>query len=280
MPAPAQPRFTEKNLYTRFGPRATDVKQDALGDCYFVATLAAVARQRPQYIKSSIAYDRASHHFIVRLFDMQGKIKYVHVTQTELADNINRQGGSYMDNTNKDENAWPAVFETAYAKMFDSNPKDGLAEGYNKIANGGWPKDAMMAITGFLGTEIAFTMEPPLTREQAIELLGSRVALALKQKKFVTLWSVPEIDKRNWLEKALGTPVPQDGLVDDHVYTVLSMTQAGHGAWTVNLRNPWGTNMGVGEGKDAASALISVPLRTLVDTGGLRSFRVSDRRLR
>ena len=62
---------------------------------------------------------------------MAGHIQYIHVTHAELADNIARHGGSRMDNTGKDQIAWPAVFETAYAKMFDSNPKDGLLEGYN-----------------------------------------------------------------------------------------------------------------------------------------------------
>ncbi len=280
MPPPAAPRFTDKNLYGPSGPAASDIKQDALGDCYFVATLATVARQRPDYIRNTISYDQVSRHFVVRLFDMAGHIKYIHVTQAELADNIARHGGSRMDNTGKDQIAWPAVFETAYAKMFDSNPKDGLLEGYNKIANGGWPKDAMMAITGFLGTELRYVATPPLSQDQSMELLGARVALALKQKKFVTLWSIPEKDGRTAVQKLAGVPIAQDGLVDNHVYTVLSMKQTPHGGWTVNLRNPWGTNLNIGEGKDSKSALISVTLHTLVSTGGLESFRISDHRLR
>jgi hypothetical protein len=280
MPPPALPRFTDKNLYGPAGPMPSDIKQDSLGDCYFVATLASVARQSPDYIRQTIAYDKFSQHFVVRLFDMAGKVKYIHVTQAELADNIARQGGSRMDNSGKDEKAWPSVFETAYAKMFDSNPNDGLLEGYNKIANGGWPKDAMMAITGFLGDELKFALIPPLSRMQSIELLGTRVARAIKMRKFVTLWSVAESDHRTVVAKAAGAAIAQDGLVDNHVYTVMSMTQALHGGWTVNLRNPWGINLNVGEGSDTRSALISVALKTLVDTGGLQSFRVSDERLR
>lgn len=280
MPAPTPPRFTDKNLFGPGGPMASDIKQDALGDCYFVATLASVARQRPAYIRSCISYDRVSHHFIVRLFDMSGKLKYFHVTQAELADNIARQGGSRMDNTGKDQRAWPAVFETAYAKMFDSNYKDGLAQGYNKIAAGAYPRDAMMAITGFFGTELKYALIPPLTRARSIVLFGSRVATALRQKKFVTLWSVTESDNRSALARRLGVQIAQDGLVDNHVYTVMAMSQAPGGAWTVKLRNPWGTNMNVGEGRDTPSAIINVALQTLVDTGGLDSFRVSDHRLR
>lgn len=280
MPAPTSPRFTDKNLYGPSGPTVSDIKQDALGDCYFVATLAAVARARPEYIKKTIAYDKTSHNFVVRLFTLAGKAKYIHVTQKELADNIARQGGSWMDNTGKDQIAWPSVFETAYAKMFDSNPKDGLGEGYNKIASGGWPKDAMMAITGFVGTELKFSIVPPLNRAQSLTLLGSRVATALMQKKYVTLWSVAERDGRNAIQKLLNMPITRDGLVNNHVYTVVSMSQASNGNWTVNLRNPWGTNMGVNEGLDSASATISVALATLVNTGGLQSFRVSDTKIR
>jgi hypothetical protein len=137
-----------------------------------------------------------------------------------------------------------------------------------------------MAITGFLGAEVKYAPVLMLNKTRALELFGARVATALKQHKVVTLWSVPEKDNRNLLDKVLMKPITQDGLVDNHVYTVMSMTQAKSGAWTVNLRNPWGTNTGVGEGKDTKSALISVSLQTLVDTGGLDSFRISDQRVR
>ncbi len=276
MPPPAPPRFTDKNLYGPGGPKPSDIKQDAFGDCYYVATLSAVAQKHPRLIQGLIAYDKISQRFVVGLYDLNGKKKHIHVTQAEIADNIARKGGSWMDNTGKDKVSWPAVMETAYAKMHDSNPKDGLAEGYKKVVNGGWPKDAMIAITGNFGGELKFAVQPPLTHAQSIELLGSRVARALKNKLAVTLWSVPEKDGRTAAQKAAGVAIAQDGLVDNHVYTVLSMSQSHPGKWTVNLRNPWGTNMGVGEGKDSKSANISVPLDVLVNTGGLNSFRVSN----
>jgi Calpain family cysteine protease len=273
-------RFTEQNLYGPTGPIASDIRQDVIGDCFFVATLAAVARQNPNQIRAALAYDKTSQNFVVRLFDASSVVKYIHVTQKELANNIVRQGGSQMDNRRNDQRAWPAVIETAYAKMHDSNSRNGLGEGYNIIGAGGWPKDAMMAITGFEGSELKYAIVPPLTRSASIQLLGSRVALALKQKKSVTLWSVVETDNRTAAAIRARRPVAQDGLVDNHVYTVLSVKQAVTGAWTVNLRNPWGTNIGVGEGRDAASPNISVLLQTLVDTGGLNSFRLSNERIR
>ncbi|BDC47810.1 hypothetical protein F183_A01260 [Bryobacterales bacterium F-183] len=258
-----KPKFHGDNLYGPNGPSQNDIKQDAFGDCYFVATLGAVAMQNPKGIKDAIYYDESTQQFRVRLYKTNGQVKYIWVTQAELEDNVNRQGGSYIDNTGLYERVWPAVIETAYAKMFDSNPNDGLGEGYQKIINGGWPSDAMMAITGNAGSQVSYTYYLKLGVDGSVAVLGGKVATALQQHKSVTLWSVPE------------NGATQDGLVDDHVYTVISMLQQGTD-WRVTVRNPWGTNMGVGEGKDQTSPIMTLSLRTLVTTGGLQSFRVSN----
>ena len=271
---PKGPKYTDKNLYAPGGPASFDIKQDSFGDCYFVATLAAVAKQNPKIIREAIVYRANTQTFRVRLYSLDGKTRYITVTQAEIEDNVKRHGGSYMDNTGNSDRAWPAVMETAYAKMFDSNAKNGLGEGYKKIANGGWPADAMMAVTGSAGKEVKFVYEELLAKQGSVTLLGARIAVYLIQKKSITLWSVPEVDNRNWLQKLGGQPIAQDGLVDNHVYTVESMTLR-QGDWLLLLRNPWGTNLNVGEGRDNKSAYITVSLRVLVETGGLQSFRVS-----
>lgn len=272
-PKPPAPHFTDQNLYLAGGPTANDIKQDAFGDCYFVATLGAVAQEDPKTIRAAIHYDSNSQQFRVRLYDLKGQVKFIMVTQAELEDNVKRQGGSYVDNTGKYERTWPAVIETAYAKMFDKDPSDGLGEGYSKIIHGGWPSDAMMAITGSTGTQVKYINYPGLGEPGSVVLLGSRVSIALQQKKGVTLWSVPERDSRTFWEKLTGAKIPQDGLVNNHVYTVMSIAQAGLD-WNLTVRNPWGTNMGVGEGRDTPSATLTVSLKNLVKTGGLAAFQV------
>lgn len=267
------PKFSDKNLYGPQGPSPRDIKQDAFGDCYFVATLGAVAQQNPLIIQHAILYD-PTQRFRVKLYDLKGQVKLIWVTQMELQDNVNRHGGSYVDNTGKYERTWPAVIETAYAKMFDTNPADGLGQGYQKIINGGWPSDAMMAITGNVGSKVAYVYYYILGQQGSVALLGARVSTALKQRKSITLWAVPEKDSRNLWQKLTGAPITQDGLVDNHVYAVVSLARAGTD-WKVTVRNPWGTNMGVGEGKDTASATMTVSLLSLVTTGGLESFQVS-----
>ncbi|RZL28947.1 MAG: hypothetical protein EOP64_02785 [Sphingomonas sp.] len=267
--------ITDKDLYGPRGPSPDDIDQDFLGDCYLVATLSAVVLRHPVLIKNLIHYDRISQRFVVGLYDVKGKKRHVQVTQLELEDNMIRNGGSKMDNTMQRKIVWPAVFETAYAKLYDSKPLDGLDQGYVKISGGGWPKDAMMAVTGSFGTEMKFQLVPRITRQQSINLFGSRVARALGRHRTITLWSVPEFDGRSQIQKKNNAPFPQDGLADNHVYTVMAMTRSASQTWTVRLRNPWGNNIGVTENRDTKSAYISVDLDTLVNTGGLQSFRVS-----
>ncbi len=270
------PRFTDKNLFGPQGPNVNDIKQDAFGDCYFVATLAAVARQNPALIRNAIDYNARGYNFMVRLYTKEGKKKSLFITQAEIANNVARRGGSYVDNTAKDERIWPAVMETAYAKLYDSNAKDGLDEGYKKIINGGYPADAMMAITGSTGTEEQFHYYSRLAQTGSLAVLGNRIATALNNNKAVTLWSVKEKDMRNRIEKLFKKDIQKDGLVNNHVYTVTQSKQDAAKEWQITMRNPWGTNLGVGEGKDNASAFITVPLRVLVETGGMRSFQISN----
>ncbi len=268
----AEVRFDSADLYGAKGPQAADIRQDALGDCYFVATLGAVAQQQPDAIRNMISFDAKTGNFTVTLHDNDGNPQSVQVTQAELEDNLARQGGSTADNSGLDGPIWPAVAETAYAKIHDSNPADGLTEGYNAIANGGWPQDAMQTITGDRGDEIRYSEGFFESENSALDRMAGQVDAALSNDRPVTLWTVPE--NRSLWDKIRGNEGTQDGLVDNHVYTVEGVHKNADGEWMVTVRNPWSTNMNVGEGHDTASPTMEVPLRTLADTGGAEAFTV------
>lgn len=272
--APTAPayRFDAADLYGPAGPASTDIRQDALGDCYFVATLGALAKQQPGAVRDMIAFDARTGDYSVRLFDANGQAQTIRVSQAGVVDNLSRQGGSTADNTGLDGPIWPAVAETAYAKMHDTNPADGLTEGYNAIASGGWPKDAMRAITGDAGSEIKYSEGFFETRGSALEREAKQIDAALANDRPVTLWTVPE--ERGLWDKITGSQGAQDGLVDNHVYTVERVYQNDQGNWMVSVRNPWATNQGVGEGKDSALPTMEVSLGTLADTGGAQAFTV------
>ena len=271
--APLDPGITDAQLYNKGGPSEADIQQDALGDCYFVATLGAVAKQNPTAIRNMISYDKTTREFTVTLHDSSGKPQQIKVTQAEVMDNIvSRHGGSTADNTGQFKATWPAVIETAYAKQHDSNPADGLTEGYNAIANGGFPRDAMQAITGDRGSEITYGKSWFEGEGSALDREAGQINAALGNGRPVTLWTVPE--NRSFIDAILGHDGTQDGLADNHVYMVDGVHKNADGEWMVTLRNPWNTNANVGEGKDTNSATIDVPLRTLADTGGGHAFTV------
>lgn len=269
-PQPSQPhRFDAADLWGKGGPTQNDIQQNNFGDCYYVATLAAVAQQQPQRIQDAISFDSRTGNFTVQLYGSDGKARSIQVTQAEVADNIRRGGGSTADNTGQDQRIWPDVMEAAYAKMLDTNHADGLNQGYQELANGGWPQDAMQAVTGDRGTEITYSNGWLESQNTALDRTANQVQTALANDRPVTLWSVPE--NRSMWDALTGGQGKQDGLVDNHVYSVESITKDKNGEWQVTVRNPWATNSGV-EGGTTAGATITVPLRTLVDTGGLQAF--------
>ena len=271
----AAPRFDAGDLYGASGkPQLGDVRQTNFGDCYYVATLGAVAMQQPGIITRAIRYDAKTQSFNVTLHDANGRARTINVTQREVASNIAQGGGSRRDDGVKNAPIWPDLMEVAYAKMLDTNHRNGLSEGYTDLGNGGWPKDGMEAVTGREGREVKFDQSFLESRSNALNEVGTQVAAALKSGRPVTAWSVGETDNRSWLGKWRGDAVEQDGLVDNHVYTVTGAYKDASGNWQVQMRNPWGSNAMVGEGRDTNSAFITVPLDTLVRTGGLESFQV------
>ena len=278
--APATPpRFDASDLYGASGrPREADIKQDNLSDCGVVSTLGAVGERTPDRIKNAISYDASTGTFEVKLYknewdwDTMGyKQVTIKVTQQDILDNLTRGGGSTVDNNpGTDRPIWPAVMETALAKMKDSNWSDGLAEGYGAI-QWTWPKETMRAVTGTQG-DVLEPMQMFDTKTQA-ELLYMQVSGAMNDKRPVTLTTQTETP--DFWADVVGKPT-QDGLVDRHVYMVDRIYKNSSGEVMVELRNPWGNNM-VGEGNDTMNATVTVKLETLLETGGFDQFNVGPR---
>jgi len=269
-PFPA--RFDATDLYGPSGtPRAKDVEQDNIDDCYFVATMGATAGRQPERIQDAITYDAKTRTFNVTLYKESARgdaeAVTIPVKQRELGDNLKRGGASKVDNNpGTDGPIWPAVLETAYAKLNDSNWSNGLAQGYKVLDQGGFSRDATFVLTGERGTDL--TAPTKLSVDEKVEWLYDRVSDALADDRPVTLETRTE-------RSANGA---QDGLADDHAYTVYKIYRDHNGDVRVQLRNPWATNMNVGEGRDKSEAIISVKLETLIATGGLQRFHIGPER--
>jgi hypothetical protein len=276
------PRFDAQDLYAGDGPRATDINQDRLGDCYFVATMAAIAEHQPDRIADAIQFDPQSGNYTVTMHEKewgwmppgwQTKEVQIPVTQQELADNLQRGGGSTVDNRiGTDKPIWPAVMETAYAKMHDGNWSDGLSQGYQEI-DGGHSYDALFALTGTEGETLTPLM---FDSKVSAEIMGTQISEALADGRPVTLATDPE--PRSLWKVMTGGEATQDGLVDNHVYMVERAYTDSNGDVQVELRNPWGSNQNVGEGRDTWSSTITVKLQDLIETAGLDYMNVGPAR--
>ncbi|KAM3104920.1 C2 family cysteine protease [Phormidesmis sp. 146-33] len=200
-----------------------DVDQGGVGDCYFMASLAAVARTDHTIIDNMIT-DNGDDTFTVRFYN-NGSADYVTVdrflpTQENGFFYANNSSGKRFDNNTNE--LWAALVEKAYAQVNESGwlGRDNT-NSYAGI-NSGFSAPVLSQITG-RGTE------------------GNRHV-----SSGTWLW---EKDDIGYIINAfnankpivLGTPSEVDNsrIIATHAYTLIDYN-AGTGRFT--LFNPWGVN--------------------------------------
>ncbi|OMC37332.1 hypothetical protein A5740_04925 [Mycobacterium sp. GA-1841] len=232
---PAKRKWTDEDLFPH-DPTAADVQQDQIGDCYLDSTLGAVANANPQKIKDRIKYDDGTGNFDVTLWDGH-EWKHITVTQDDINTNIDKHGASRLDNGDPDAPLWPAVMESAYAKL--KAPGANMNDALDTIGKGGQTKDALEAVTGNRGDTLV-----PADAWRTGEHIDSRIAEALANHQPVTL----------------STSSDAGPLVHNHAYIVESISGTGNNA-TVTLRNPWESN------PNGGGPLITIPMSVLMGSG-------------
>ncbi|MBC7955727.1 MAG: hypothetical protein H7Y33_07655 [Cytophagales bacterium] len=257
-------------------PSSIDVNQDKLSNCYFMGDAISLADQQPDTLKSAIRFNAEDGSFDVRLYERNtaggrgfaAVARIVHVTQEQINDNIKRGGGSSLDNADPghEPGMWPAVLETAFAVSNDSNPSNGLEEGYQRISgNGGSARDAMFTLTGVEGKEFLLTNGAPVNGLSPEDLAFSALTGALRDKRPVVLSTATETFPAG--PDGVTLELPHDGLMDRHTYGVASVFRE-NGVAMVDLINPLGHNRGNGiEAEPSEDNMITVPLSQLYATG-------------
>jgi hypothetical protein len=138
------------SLFGTNGPSYQDVRQGAVGDCWLLSSLAAVAARYPSDIKNMFTYQGTAVEngatvglYKVRFFNNAGTAEYVTV-DTELP-----SGGSYYDNP-AGGILWVALAEKAYAEAnaagYVTTQSPG-SDSYTALSEGE-PYWALQAITG------------------------------------------------------------------------------------------------------------------------------------
>lgn len=207
-------RYTSGSLFQN-GISMFDVDQGGVGDCYFIASLGAAAKDKP-HVVSNMFINNGDGTFTVRFFKTDGTRDYVTVDRylpTNGSGNAIYAGWGGGDNTESDNELWVALAEKAYAQVNESGwiGQDNT-NSYSGIANG-WMDKVINQISGYSTTSKNATT---MTKAEAINLVNS--------SKMLTVGFVD------------GT-IP--GVVNSHAYTVSS-----YNPWTgkFHLHNPWGNS--------------------------------------
>ena len=195
------------------GLSADDVDQGAVGDCYYVATLASIAQEKPDYIQNMFR-DNGDNTFTVRFYN-NGVADYVTVDRY-LPTNLSGRaayagwgGSSYTSTTNE---LWVALAEKAYAQLAESGwSRSSTSTNSYAAISGGWMDTVIRQVTG-LGTSSFEAVN--MNQTQLINLVNSN--------QILTVAFVHATEK----------------VVNGHAYTITAYNDTNG---TFHLRNPWGS---------------------------------------
>lgn len=126
-------RVDQRNMYAPGGVvHAAHIEQDKLGGCGWLGALASLTRT-PQEISRMFAPDGDGFNFTVHRLDGRSP-HHVLINQNDVRDNIDRGGGSIIDNRPDRRGwAWSAMGEAGMAKLHDTDWSDGYSEGYARV---------------------------------------------------------------------------------------------------------------------------------------------------
>ena len=236
------------NLFAE-GPRADDVKQGNLGDCYFLAALSAIAAQDPSMIRNAMR-DNKDGTVTVRFYNEALEPVYVTVDKT-----IPMKNGTDLYASGGKEALWVKIMEKAYVQSGLDNGKlkkaeAGTFKGKYKTIEGGTVFDAVsmllgqkqgivtgahkyLSLTSKSGTgdytdkerEYAAALQEALSHGQIVTAgnLGRTVFLGTS------------VDKER--EKIGGMSLEDAGLMTFHAYSVTGIEEK-NGKYYVTVRNP------------------------------------------
>lgn len=195
------------------GPGLDDINQNALGDCYFLCSLSAIAQKKPQLIRDMFT-DNGDNTWTVRFYN-NGVPEYVTVDNYLPAVNgyqIYAGWGGGLATSSANE-LWVPLAEKAYAQVAESGwSRPGLAVNAYSVIEGGWMDKVIQQVTALPTT---MREAPQMTEAFLIGLVNS-----------------------NFILTAGFVSGAGFGVVNSHAYSIQYYTPAGS---TFRLRNPWAT---------------------------------------
>jgi hypothetical protein len=208
------------------GASMEDVQQGYLADCFLVAAMGAVARQRPDLIEKMIK-DNGDGTVTVTLYRdgsglaAPGHGKPVDVRISMQLPTANGSTPTYAKASSRE--LWPSLIEKAYVAEFAGGD-------YQGVNSGGSPGDVL---TRMLGTESTGFSTTSTNAKECVQRLEG----LLKQGKPTVAASLSKDDAKR--DEALAKLADEKVVYAWHAYVV---KKADAKAGTVDLFNPWGSS--------------------------------------
>lgn len=190
------------------------VRQGNTGDCYFVASLAALAGSRPAQVERMV---RATPDggYEVQFPGEPDAVRVPRPSDAAVAKYASGVGGP-----------WVSVVEQAWGELRRRRGKAG-ENAQEAAGGGGTMEEAVEVLTGRRAEYVALG-------HQSDDAIRSDLAAAMRDKRIVTMGSVAGATRP---DEGRGGALEADGIVRSHAYSVLSFDAATD---RVLLRNPWG----------------------------------------
>ncbi len=219
----------------RAGPSPDDVQQGQLGDCYFPAAMAALAKSNPDAITRMIK-DNGDGSYTVTFKEPEwdsmdepsGNYKDVAVKVDgdlyvrSSGDPLYGAGGA--DKGQKSMELWFPLIEKAYAQYKGS---------YDVVGSGGRASDVFAAVLGA-------TPNATWTTGMSPAIIWDSIKAAVDAKLPTAAGTYDDSEEARYTNT---------GVYADHAYSILGYEEK-NGVKSVILRNPWGESEPAGNGKN------------------------------
>lgn len=226
-----KPRFSKTNFTGPLfvdGAKAEDVQQGQLGDCYFPAAMAAIAKQNPDAINNLIK-DNGDGTYTVTFKQKDwasGRFKDVAIKVDGDLYTRSYGGALYGHSANSSDpkkmELWFPLVEKAYAQWKGS---------YNEIGNGGHSSSVFEAVLGKPGQDMYVS-------SGNLDRVFDTIKKSIDAKQPVAAGTYGESEEARYTNS---------GVYADHAYSVLGYEQVGTEKYVI-MRNPWGESEPAGNG--------------------------------
>jgi len=214
---------TTGRLFVR-GADETDIIQGEIGDCYFVASLSAIASVHKEWIEQMVRPLDKPNSYEVTFHPLGGKSVTINIDDDLLETST---GQLLYSRSRNAKELWVSLIEKAYAVY---------KGGYEAIGEGGNPALALQDLLGV--PAVVLTLDKATLSETAKNNFVQFIKQSSLDKIPIVAGTISAESFKS-LKATTQTQMLKIGLAPAHAYTVLG-ADIKDGIPCVQLRNPWG----------------------------------------